>query len=84
MENAMEDKKVLAFSSEYSFMEHLTSTTLDLVQENVKNKIGITEYRSKFGKNDKQIIDLEEEIFKRYGTTHEKQYKEEVVKNILE
>lgn len=83
MENAMEDKKVLAFSSEYSFMDHLTSTTLDLVQENVKNKIGITEYRSKFGKNDKQIIDLEEKIFERYSTTHEKQYKELVVENIL-
>ncbi|WP_341513178.1 HsdR family type I site-specific deoxyribonuclease [Mesomycoplasma ovipneumoniae] len=83
MQNAMEDKKVLGFSPQYSFMEHITSTMLDLVQDN-KNKIKIFEYLSKFKESDKQIIDLEEKIFEKYATTHEKQYKEEVVKNILE
>ncbi|MHA0261136.1 HsdR family type I site-specific deoxyribonuclease [Mesomycoplasma ovipneumoniae] len=82
MQNAMEDKKVLAFSPEYNFMDHMTSTMLDLVQD-VKNKIKFNEYLSKFKENDKQIIDLEEKIFEKYATTHEKQYKEEVVKDIL-
>ncbi|WP_341516004.1 HsdR family type I site-specific deoxyribonuclease [Mesomycoplasma ovipneumoniae] len=82
MQNAMEDKKVLAFSPEYNFMDHMTSTMLDLVQD-VKNKIKFKEYHSKFKENDKQIIDLEEKIFEKYATTHEKQYKEEVVKDIL-